>query len=236
MSLGFKVTSSSQSQLIYEHALLLSKPVELILKANEYLSWMMTHEYPSKVTCPLKGPHSEICGASISINTIAYADADEIWIAWERVIEIFMTLCMFSRCSKECWKGQNQIMAAIQYAMIVYVKEVVAITTRTIAKAEKVGKTWYDIAVFTQTLQANGSDGKSCHECYSTDVKSSIIWINNEINKSGTYQQKLSLYDYIPTCDILGWNCKIRTIEDTKKGIDKYLKEQANTQTQEKKL
>jgi hypothetical protein len=107
-SLGFVVTSSSKSQLMYELALLLSEPVDLILVHTSFSNF----------------PYN---------NGNAY----EMSIAWKRASETVVAMNALSMCSKECWRDQSQIAAAVKHAVVLYVEELVAIITRVVTKEER---------------------------------------------------------------------------------------------------
>jgi hypothetical protein len=241
-SLGFTVTLSSRSQLMYELALLLSKPVELISDAHKYLIC-----FTNTLSCYFEYPHSETCKAITDTHKIAYAYYDEIWIAWERVVGALQAMYIVSVCSKGGWQGQ--IAAAVKHAVVIYVEELVVITTRTIVEAKKKSEIFYKIVPLSvntnfhlgRALLENANMNKSCRECYITEEKKTelslfIIWANNEVDRSNAYQQAFSLSGYSPIRNAIDWHFKLVTIERKKEGIDKQLAKYANTQTQEKKL
>jgi hypothetical protein len=215
---------------MYELALLLSEPVELIFTIDKY--------FMSPLVCPLKDPHSEICKAMTNIHKIDYADSDEIWIAWERMVEAIKALYMVSACSTGCDR-QDQITAVVKHAVVIYAAEIVAIITRKIAKYREKQATFaeFDDNEYLPELE-DANEGMSCHELYSiiTEEKKNRMMpffnrLNDEINKSNVYQKNLSLSGYIPTSDMASWGSKIDVIKRTKENIDKQRKKQANTQT-----
>jgi hypothetical protein len=104
---------------MYELALLLSKPVGLMLDVGTFLNILD-------------------CISDPMLPRSHYDDAYEIVVAWQRVSEIVEAMSKFSRCSTGCW--QSSIIAVVKYVAVFYVEIFVAITTRMIAKFEENGK------------------------------------------------------------------------------------------------